>query len=95
MSEKSVEKYGADQVEAVERRKSTSEELTELSGIEATAASTAAWLISITVSIGGFLFGVFSKMHVEPDETNQPTQVTILATFPPCSLRLAPRWAMS
>ncbi|KAJ9609378.1 hypothetical protein H2200_005705 [Cladophialophora chaetospira] len=57
MSEQSAEKYGADQVEAIERRKSTSEELTELSGIEATAASKAAWLISITVSIGGFLFG--------------------------------------
>ncbi|KAJ5109009.1 hypothetical protein N7456_005684 [Penicillium angulare] len=30
---------------------------TELSGIESTAASKAAWLISIVVSIGGFLFG--------------------------------------
>lgn len=40
-----------------ERRKSTSEEVTELSGIEVTAASKAAWLISATVSIGGFLFG--------------------------------------
>ncbi|KAL2436833.1 Myo-inositol transporter 1 [Exophiala dermatitidis] len=44
-------------VETIERRKSTSEEVAELSGIEDTAASTAAWLISITVSIGGFLFG--------------------------------------
>lgn len=43
-----------------ERRKSTSEEVTELSGIEATAASKAAWLISATVSIGGFLFGQYS-----------------------------------
>ncbi|KIW86875.1 uncharacterized protein Z519_12496 [Cladophialophora bantiana CBS 173.52] len=57
MFEKSVEKYAADQVEAVDRRKSTSEEVTELSGIEATAASKAAWLFSITVSVGGFLFG--------------------------------------
>lgn len=31
--------------------------LAELSGIEATAASKAAWLISITVSLGGLLFG--------------------------------------
>ncbi|OQE21730.1 hypothetical protein PENSTE_c011G04798 [Penicillium steckii] len=30
---------------------------TELSGIESTAASKAAWLISFVVSIGGFLFG--------------------------------------
>lgn len=46
-----------EQVESVPRRKSVSEEVVELSGIEATAASKAAWLISITVSIGGFLFG--------------------------------------
>ncbi|KAF2176578.1 putative transporter [Zopfia rhizophila CBS 207.26] len=31
--------------------------ITELSGIEATAASKAAWLISLTVSLGGLLFG--------------------------------------
>ena len=42
---------------ATERRQSTADEVTELSGIEATAASKAAWLISITVSTGGFLFG--------------------------------------
>lgn len=45
------------QVETVLHRQSTSNEVTELSGIEATAASKAAWLISMTVSIGGFLFG--------------------------------------
>jgi MFS transporter, SP family, solute carrier family 2 (myo-inositol transporter), member 13 len=49
--------FGEVQEEYVERRKSTSEEVTELSAIEATAASSAAWLISMTVSIGGFLFG--------------------------------------
>ena len=43
---------------AVERRKSTSDTFVELSGIEATAASQAAWLIAITVSIGNFLFGM-------------------------------------
>jgi SP family myo-inositol transporter-like MFS transporter 13 len=31
---------------------------TDLSSIEATSASTAAWLISIVVSIGGLLFGM-------------------------------------
>lgn len=31
--------------------------LAQLSSIEATAASKAAWLISITVSLGGLLFG--------------------------------------
>lgn len=41
------------QQEHVERRKSVSDEVTELSGIEATAASKAAWLIAITVSLGG------------------------------------------
>lgn len=39
------------------RRLSTAEEVTMLSEIEATAASKAAWLISVTVSLGGFLFG--------------------------------------
>lgn len=48
---------GDEFVETVERRKSVSDEATELSGIEATAASKAAWLIALTVSIGGFLFG--------------------------------------
>lgn len=32
----------------------------DLSGIEATAASKTAWLISIVVSIGGLLFGMLS-----------------------------------
>lgn len=45
--------------------KAHAEQLVELSGIEATAASKAAWLISITVSLGGLLFGKyqhFSKL---------------------------------
>jgi SP family myo-inositol transporter-like MFS transporter 13 len=46
-----------EQVESVERKNSVSDTIIDLSGIEATAASKAAWLISITVSIGGFLFG--------------------------------------
>ena len=46
------------QEEYIERRNSSAEEVTQLSGIEATAASKAAWLISITVSLGGFLFGM-------------------------------------
>lgn len=41
---------GVEQVELGGRRLSTAEEVTELSGIEATAASKAAWLISVTVS---------------------------------------------
>ena len=53
-----------EQVEvAGQRRKSTAEEVTELSSIEATAASKAAWLISVTVSTGGFLFGTSSTPH--------------------------------
>lgn len=38
---------------------------TELSGIESTAASKAAWLISIVVSIGGFLFGISTPIQEE------------------------------
>lgn len=37
--------------------------LAQLSSIEATAASRAAWLISITVSLGGLLFGTTTKLH--------------------------------
>jgi len=44
-------------VEDVQRRVSVSEEVNELSAIEATAASKQAWIISITISLGGFLFG--------------------------------------
>jgi MFS transporter, SP family, solute carrier family 2 (myo-inositol transporter), member 13 len=44
-------------IEHLEREQTTSDDLVELSGIEATATSKAAWLIAITVSIGGFLFG--------------------------------------
>ncbi|KAF2793771.1 putative transporter [Melanomma pulvis-pyrius CBS 109.77] len=47
--------------EQIEKIDTVSEEhqnqLAELSGIEATAASKAAWLIAITVSLGGLLFG--------------------------------------
>lgn len=45
----------SDHVEDIQFK--NAEELTELSGIEATAASKAAWLICITVSLGGLLFG--------------------------------------
>lgn len=37
--------------------------LADLSSIEATAASKAAWLISITVSLGGLLFGMRATSH--------------------------------
>ncbi|KAI0884275.1 general substrate transporter [Annulohypoxylon maeteangense] len=45
----------SDHVEDVQFK--NAEEFTELSGIEATAASKAAWLICIAVSLGGLLFG--------------------------------------
>ncbi|KAJ6090378.1 Major facilitator superfamily domain general substrate transporter [Penicillium sp. IBT 16267x] len=49
---------GVDGVEEIENVKVDNVNLqTELSGIESTAASKAAWLISIVVSLGGFLFG--------------------------------------
>jgi len=57
MSYLDTKSVGDEQIENVERRQSKVEEIIDLSGIEATAASKAAWLISITVSIGGFLFG--------------------------------------
>lgn len=50
---------GDDDVEEIENIKVDNINIqTELSSIESTAASKAAWLISIVVSIGGFLFGI-------------------------------------
>ncbi|KAF4549261.1 Sugar (and other) transporter-like protein 42 [Elsinoe fawcettii] len=46
-----------DRYEYVDEKARSPDEIAELSGIESTAASKAAWLISLTVSIGGFLFG--------------------------------------
>ena len=46
-----------ERIEDISHAKEHADELAELSGIEATAASKAAWLISITVSLGGLLFG--------------------------------------
>ncbi|CAK1360802.1 Myo-inositol transporter 1 [Cercospora beticola] len=55
--EKKVQQWTTEeQIEDLKDRE-TFDEITALSGIEATAASRAAWLISITVSLGGFLFG--------------------------------------
>lgn len=42
-------------VEYAKRKGSTVTEVDDLSAIEATAASTAAWLISITISLGGLV----------------------------------------
>lgn len=51
---------GDDDVEEIENIKVDNINIqTELSSIESTAASKAAWLISIVVSIGGFLFGMY------------------------------------
>lgn len=50
---------GDDDVEEIENIKADNINIqTELSSIESTAASKAAWLISFVVSIGGFLFGM-------------------------------------
>lgn len=58
------DKQSVDYVETGGRRRSSvAEEATELSAIEATAASKAAWLISATVSIGGFLFGKHNEQR--------------------------------
>lgn len=57
----SYEKEKAEQVEhvdTIDAEKGGLQDVSELSGIEDTAASKAAWLISVTVSIGGLLFGM-------------------------------------
>jgi SP family myo-inositol transporter-like MFS transporter 13 len=50
----------ADKIEDVSESEHA-QHLAELSSIEATAASKAAWLISITVSLGGLLFGMMDQ----------------------------------
>lgn len=50
----------ADKIEDVSESENA-QHLAELSSIEATAASKAAWLISITVSLGGLLFGMTKR----------------------------------
>jgi SP family myo-inositol transporter-like MFS transporter 13 len=50
-----------ERIEDISHAKEHADQLAELSGIEATAASKAAWLISITVSLGGLLFGTYLR----------------------------------
>ena len=47
----------SEKIERIETAEDHTAQLINLSGIEATAASKAAWLISIVVSLGGLLFG--------------------------------------
>lgn len=68
----SYEKEKAEQVEhvdTIDAEKGHLQDASELSGIEDTAASKAAWLISITVSIGGLLFGM-SFVYSQEARTN-------------------------
>lgn len=51
------ESNSIDKIEDISKSQDHQDQLAELSAIEATAASKAAWLISITVSLGGLLFG--------------------------------------
>jgi hypothetical protein len=51
-------------VENIEHQHPTTDEIINMSGIENEATSKAAWLISLTVSIGGFLFGKSGVPHL-------------------------------
>lgn len=73
--------------DASERRLSVNDEVTDLSAIEATAASRAAWLISVTVSMGGFLFGKLIIVQSKHEEALLTfSKATTLATSHPCWL---------
>jgi hypothetical protein len=78
---KSAEK-GFDSSEHVENiAQAHVDEITALSSIEAAAASKAAWLISVTVSLGGLLFGMSPCILVPSVVANDiPAQVTTPAT---------------
>jgi len=87
--------YGQEQVEYIEKpsrkdsRASVAEEVLDLSGIEATAASKAAWLISLTISQAGLLFGYDTGMLRSMTFCKEPPLIAVQVIFPPCSLLLA------
>lgn len=57
--EKKKQTWAAEEyIEEADSKAGVPSDITALSAIEATAASKAAWLISLTVSLGGFLFGM-------------------------------------
>ena len=49
---------GSEKIERIETVEKHAAQQLELSGIETMAASKAAWLMSVVVSLGGLLFGV-------------------------------------
>lgn len=50
----------SEKIDKIDTARDHADQLTELFGIEATAASKAAWLISMVVSLGGLLFGMLA-----------------------------------
>lgn len=82
-------------IEDAQRRPSVADEITELSGIEATAASSAAWLITVTVSLGNFLFGESSQHDLEYSVKLTIPQATILDTSLQSWSPSASLWAMN
>lgn len=62
--DKQLEDISKDSVEQIEHVEPLDyvKDQSELSSIEATAASKTAWLISIVVSIGGLLFGMLTML---------------------------------
>lgn len=65
--DKQLEDISKDSVEQIEHVEPLDyvKDQSELSSIEATAASKTAWLISIVVSIGGLLFGMLTMLPRE------------------------------
>lgn len=65
--EKQLEDISKDSVEQIEHVDPSDyvKDQSDLSSIEATAASKTAWLISIVVSIGGLLFGILPMQQRE------------------------------
>lgn len=74
-------KEDVEQIEHVDPLDYGKKDQSDLSGIESTAASTTAWLISIVVSIGGLLFGVYFTPCYDPSP-DLPFQDMILAISP-------------
>jgi SP family myo-inositol transporter-like MFS transporter 13 len=56
-------------LEEADLKKGDFDEQAALSSIEDTAASKAAWLITLTVSLGGFLFGSYLPAGLAPSRS--------------------------
>lgn len=102
--EKQKQTWAAEEhIEDADLKAGIPSDVTALSAIEATAASTAAWLITLIVSLGGFLFGMITRqehwsidLHIDQDTTlaisvqySSASVLRSVTNFPPANKSLS------